>query len=154
VAERRLGLVVGALFGAPIGVLSGFTGVGGGEYRAPVLLSLLGRVRWAIAANLLIGVAVASFNVLFRQVWLLAPEYVAIGLLMVPLSLPGAYLGALLTKRISTPVLKGLLAGILVATGLVPVWRGPHLRDSIPLPALPRGRRDREHIESGSDEAL
>ena len=113
-----MGLVVGAVFGAPIGVLSGFTGVGGGEYRAPVLLSLLGRVRWAIAANLLIGVAVASVNVLFRQVWLLAPEYVAIGLLMVPLSLPGAYLGALLTKRISTPVLKGLLAGILVATGL------------------------------------
>jgi len=117
-AERRLGLVIGVLFGAPVGVLSGFTGVGGGEYRAPVLLSLLGRVRWAIAANLLIGLTVASFNVLFRQVWLLSPEYVAIGLLMVPLSLPGAYLGAVLTKRISTPVLKALLAGILVATGL------------------------------------
>ena len=117
-AERRLGLVIGVLFGAPVGVLSGFTGVGGGEYRAPVLLSLLGRVRWAIAANLLIGLTVASFNVLFRQVWLLAPEYVAIGLLMVPSSLPGAYLGAVLTKRISTPALKALLAGILVATGL------------------------------------
>ncbi len=88
-AERRLGLVIGVLFGAPVGVLSGFTGVGGGEYRAPVLLSLLGRVR-----------------------------YVAIGLLMVPSSLPGAYLGAVLTKRISTPALKALLAGILVATGL------------------------------------
>jgi uncharacterized membrane protein YfcA len=110
--------VIGALFGAPIGVLSGFTGVGGGEYRAPVLLSLLGRVRWAIAANLLIGLTVASFNVLFRQVWLVSPEYVAMGLLMVPLSLPGAYLGAVLTKRISTPALKALLAGILVATGL------------------------------------
>lgn len=117
-AERRLGLAIGALFGAPIGVLSGFTGVGGGEYRAPVLLSLLGRVRWAIAANLLIGLTVASFNVLFRQVWQLAPEYLAVGLLMVPLSLPGAYLGAVFTKRISTPVLKALLAGILVATGL------------------------------------
>jgi uncharacterized membrane protein YfcA len=117
-AERRLGLAVGALFGAPIGILSGFTGVGGGEYRAPVLLSLLGRVRSAIAANLLIGLTVATFNVLLRQVWWLAPEYVAIGLLMVPLSLPGAYLGAVLTKRISIPALKALLAGILVATGL------------------------------------
>ena len=117
-AERPLGLAIGAVFGVPIGVLSGFTGVGGGEYRAPVLLSLLGRVRWAIAANLLIGSAVAGFNVLFRQAWRLAPEYLAIGLLLVPLSLPGAYLGAVLTKRISTPVLKALLAGILVATGL------------------------------------
>src|SRR2546423_7678294 len=70
-AERRLGLAVGSLFALPIGVLSGFTGVGGGEYRAPVLLALLGRVRWAIAANLLIGVCVAVFNAVFRQAWTL-----------------------------------------------------------------------------------
>jgi uncharacterized membrane protein YfcA len=71
-----------------------------------------------IAANLLIGLTVGVFNVLLRQVWTLAPGYLAIGLLMVPLSLPGAYLGAVLTKRISTPALKALLAGILVVTGL------------------------------------
>ena len=66
-AERRLGLAVGGLVSLPIGVLSGFTGVGGGEYRAPVLLTLLGRVRWVIAANLLIGFFVAVFNVVFRH---------------------------------------------------------------------------------------
>src|SRR5437660_1691363 len=101
-----------------IGVLSGFTGVGGGEYRAPVLLTLLGRVRWVIAANLLIGLFVAVFNVVFRQAWTLNLDFLVIALLLVPTSLPGAWLGALITNRISTPILKGLLAGILVATGL------------------------------------
>ena len=117
-AERRLGLAVGSLLALPIGVLSGFTGVGGGEYRAPVLLALLGRVRWAIAANLLIGLCVAVFNVVFRQVWTLDLDLLWLALLFVPTSLPGAFVGALVSKRISTTALKGLLAGILVATGL------------------------------------
>ncbi|TLZ80859.1 MAG: sulfite exporter TauE/SafE family protein [Methanobacteriota archaeon] len=117
-AEGRLGLAVGSLFALPIGVLSGFTGVGGGEYRAPVLLALLGRVRWAIAANLLIGLCVAVFNVVFRQAWTLDLDLLWLALLFVPTSLPGAFVGALVTRRISTKALKGLLAGILVATGL------------------------------------
>ncbi len=116
-AERRLGLALGGLFALPIGVLSGFTGVGGGEYRAPVLLTLLGRVRWAIAANLLIGATVAGFNVIFRRAWTLNLEFLLLALLLVPTSLPGAFVGAMITKRISTRILKGLLAGILVATG-------------------------------------
>jgi uncharacterized membrane protein YfcA len=117
-AERPVGLLVGALAAAPIGVLSGFTGVGGGEYRAPVLLGLLGRVRWAIATNLLVGVIVAIFNVLFRRAWDLPPEALILGLLLIPGALPGAYSGAMVTQRISSRALKGLLAGILVVTGL------------------------------------
>lgn len=117
-ADRRLGLLIGGLFGFPIGLLSGFTGVGGGEYRAPVLLALHGRVRWAIATNLLIGVIVATFNVIFRQAWNLSLEYLILGLLLIPGNLPGAYLGAVVTNRISSKALKVLLAGILVATGL------------------------------------
>ena len=117
-ADRRLGLLIGSLFGLPIGVLSGFTGVGGGEYRAPVLLILFGRVRWAIATNLLVGAIVATFNVVFRRGWTLPLEDLVLGLLLIPGSLLGAYLGAIVTRRISSKALKALLAGILVATGL------------------------------------
>ncbi|TLZ44873.1 MAG: sulfite exporter TauE/SafE family protein [Methanobacteriota archaeon] len=117
-AERPAGLLVGALLAAPIGVLSGFAGVGGGEYRAPILLVLLGRVRWAIATNLLIGLIVATFTVLFRQAWNLPPEALVLGLLLIPGGFPGAYLGAVVTRRISSRALKALLAGILVVTGL------------------------------------
>src|SRR5256886_6605070 len=117
-AERQLGLAVGSLFALPIGVLSGFTGVGGGEYRAPVLLALLGRVRWAIAANLLIGLCVAVFNVVFRQAWTLNLDLLWLAPLFVPTSLPRAFLGALVTTRMSTNALKGLLPCSLVVTGL------------------------------------
>lgn len=110
--------MIGGLFGFPIGLLSGFTGVGGGEYRAPVLLALHGRVRWAIATNLLVGAMVATFNVLFRQAWDLGVVYLLLALLLIAGNLPGAYLGALATRWISSKVLKGLLAGILVATGV------------------------------------
>src|SRR2546430_6326753 len=85
-AEGRLGLAVGSLFALPIGVLSGFTGVGGGEYRAPVLFALLGRVRWAIAANLLIGLCVAVFNVVFRQAWTLNLDLLSLRLRFLPTS--------------------------------------------------------------------
>jgi uncharacterized protein len=61
---------------------------------------------------------VGLFNVVLRQAWTLSIEYLALALLLIPSSLPGAYLGARITKRISTTVLKGLLAGILIATGL------------------------------------
>src|SRR2546421_60579 len=111
-AERRLGLAVGSLFALPIGVLSGFTGVGGGEYRAPVLLALLGRVRWAIAANLLIGLCVAVFNVVFRQAWTLDFDLLWLSLLFVPPSLHRAFVAALVTRRISTATLEQLHTGL------------------------------------------
>ena len=116
--RNRVGLVVAAIFGFPIGILSGFTGVGGGEYRSPVLLALLRNVRWAIAANLLVGLIVSSFNATLRSSWTLAAEYLLIASLFIVTSVPGAYIGALLTKRASAKLLKVLLAGILVGTGL------------------------------------
>lgn len=117
-ADRPIGLGFGSLFGFPIGVLSGFTGVGGGEYRAPVLLALHGRVRWAIATNLLVGILVATFNVILRQAWDLAAAYLIVGLLLIPGTVPGAYLGAMVTRWVSAKALKAFLAGILVVTGL------------------------------------
>src|SRR5205823_14471275 len=40
------------------------------------------------------------------------------GLLLIPGAVPGAYVGAVVTRRISSKALKGLLGGILVVTGL------------------------------------
>lgn len=116
-AEHRSGPALGALFGFPIGVLSGFTGVGGGEYRAPVLLALMGRIRWSIAANLFVGVIVSTTNVLYRAGWTLPmDELILVGLLIVT-SLPGAYVGSAITKKLPTKALRGILVGILVVTG-------------------------------------
>ncbi len=102
----------------PIGVVAGVTGVGGGEYRAPVLLGLLRNVRWTIAANLLagalIGVATATLRGAFSQ----PLDTLLLAAAMVVASMPGAYCGALVARRIPSKWLKLLLAGILVATAL------------------------------------
>lgn len=47
---------VSSLSGLIIGFLSGLIGIGGGEYRAPILIYLLRLgAKFAIATNLLIG---------------------------------------------------------------------------------------------------
>src|SRR2546428_13392594 len=58
--------LVAGIAALPIGIVAGGTGVGGGEYRAPVLLSLLRNVRWTIAGNLLAGVLVGISTALLR----------------------------------------------------------------------------------------
>ncbi|MGQ0797431.1 MAG: TSUP family transporter, partial [Methanobacteriota archaeon] len=116
-AASRRGVALGTAFGFPIGVLSGFTGVGGGEYRAPVLVGLFGDVRHAIAANLLVGMAVSVATFLYRAGWTLAPDALVLAGLLVATSVPGGYLGAAATRRVSTRTLKALLAAILVVTG-------------------------------------
>jgi len=117
-ARSRRGVALGTAFGFPIGILSGFTGVGGGEYRAPVLLGLFGDVRHAIATNLLVGVAVSVANFLFRAGWSLSKDALLLAALLVATSVPGGYVGALATRQVSSRTLKALLAAILVATGL------------------------------------
>src|SRR5712692_2882889 len=57
---------VAGIAALPIGIVAGVTGVGGGEYRAPVLLGLLRNVRWTIAGNLLAGVLVGISTALLR----------------------------------------------------------------------------------------
>lgn len=132
-AEGKRGLALGALLGFPIGVLSGFTGVGGGEYRAPVLLVLMGKVRWSIAVNLFIGTMVSVFNFVFRAGWTLSQDLLILTALLIVTSLPGAYVGALLTRIASAKVIKAILAGILIATGLRLILFETHASASAPM---------------------
>ncbi len=119
-AERSLRNreVIGGIAALPIGVLSGFTGVGGGEYRAPVLLSLLRDIRGTIAANLLAGTIVSAVTVGLRGGIALSADLVALAALMISTGILGAYCGAVLAAWSSTRTLKILLAGILFATAL------------------------------------
>jgi len=108
------------LFGLLLGVAAGLIGVGGGEFRIPVLLHVIGLpVITAIAVNLLVGLltVVASFIRRF-QLGLLNGHSVNIALVMSATSIIGAYVGALLTDRIPEKPLKKLLAAFLVIVGL------------------------------------
>src|SRR6266571_3288323 len=97
---------------------SGGTGVGGGEYRAPVLLILLRNVRWTIAGNLLAGVIVSVAVVVLRGALFQGSDALLLAATMIVTSVPGAYAGALLARRTPAKWLKVFLAGILAATAL------------------------------------
>jgi len=110
--------LIAGIAALPIGVVAGVTGVGGGEYRAPVLLSLLRNVRYTIAGNLLAGVLVGISTALLRSAFVQPLDTMLLAATMVVGSLPGAYGGAILARRTPSKWLKGLLAGILAITAL------------------------------------
>ncbi len=107
-------------FGFLMGVAAGLIGVGGGEFRIPVLLYILGLpVVTAVAVNLLVGFLTVSVSFLKRfQLGLLNEKAVNIAIAMSLGSIIGAYLGALLTNKIPEKPLKKILAVFLVVVGL------------------------------------
>ncbi|MEM3699818.1 MAG: sulfite exporter TauE/SafE family protein [Candidatus Bathyarchaeia archaeon] len=129
-------------FGFFMGIAAGLIGVGGGEFRIPVLLYILGlSVVTAVAVNLLVGflTVLASFLKRF-QLGLLNEKAVNIAIAMSLGSIVGAYLGALLTNKIPEKPLKKILAVFLVVVGLKiglePFIQTPPLPFQITLGAL------------------
>lgn len=108
--------LVAAIAALPIGVVAGITGVGGAEYRAPVLLILLRNVRWSIAGNLLAGTIFAVALVILRGALFQPVDTLFLAATMALGAMPGAYAGAVLARRTPARWLKILLAGILAAT--------------------------------------
>jgi uncharacterized membrane protein YfcA len=112
--------IAALFFGFLMGIAAGLIGVGGGEFRIPVLLYILGLpVVTAVAVNLLVGflTVIASFLKRF-QLGLLNENAVDIAIAMSFGSIIGAYLGALLTNKIPEKPLKKILAVFLVVVGL------------------------------------
>ncbi|MGQ9544341.1 MAG: sulfite exporter TauE/SafE family protein [Candidatus Bathycorpusculaceae bacterium] len=107
-------------FGFLTGAAAGLIGVGGGEFRIPVLLYIVGfSAITAVTVNLLVGflTVIASFLRRF-QLGLLNEQAINIAIAMSLGSIFGAYLGALLTSKIPEKQLKKVLAIFLVIVGL------------------------------------
>jgi uncharacterized protein len=117
---RREG-VLGFVCGILIGVAAGMIGVGGGEFRIPVLLHVLRLpVRVAAGANTIIGLAVVVLGAIRRL-----PQYEwregdgAIAITMTFASIVGAWLGARMANRVPLKPLKAFVATYLALVG---VW--------------------------------
>ncbi len=75
--------IIASVSGVVIGFLSGLIGVGGGEYRTPVLIYALRlSAKFAIAANLLIGLFTVTVSFIRREGWLLPKQILLISLVM------------------------------------------------------------------------
>jgi len=107
-------------FGFLLGVAAGLIGVGGGEFRTPILLYVIGLpVITAIAVNLLVGLLTVVVSFLRRfNLSLLNGHSLNLALVMSLTSIAGAYLGALLSGKIPEKPLKRVLAIFLIVVGL------------------------------------
>jgi len=103
-----------------MGIAAGLIGVGGGEFRIPILLYVLGLpIITAIAVNLLVGLLTVVVSFLRRfQLGLLNAQAINIALVMSAASILGSYVGAVLTGKVRKALLKKVLAIFLVIVGL------------------------------------
>jgi uncharacterized membrane protein YfcA len=135
------------LYSVPIGGLAGLIGLGGGEFRLPVLTQVIGfPPRAAIPLNLLISLATLSFALVVRNHAVPASSMVAHLPEMAGLTLGGiisVVYGTRLVLRVSDHRLTILIAALLSALGvlllfesIVPFPKATLGADSVLLRAL------------------
>jgi uncharacterized membrane protein YfcA len=128
--ESRISLArggsLGFLSGIVIGAAAGLIGVGGGEFRIPVLLHVLRLpVKAAAGANTVIGLFVVVLSVIRR--WGEQPlnrDDLTLGGVMAAVSIFGATIGARQAHRLSTPLLKRIVCLYLLVVGAWMVVEG------------------------------
>ncbi len=111
------------LCGAPIGLLGGLIGLGGAEFRLPVLAGIFGyRARRAVALNLAISLVTVVSALLIRGGTLSLAPLVSL-LPAVAATIVGAastaYLGTALVHRVSERLLERVILVFLVGIGAV-----------------------------------
>ncbi|MEM3402596.1 MAG: sulfite exporter TauE/SafE family protein [Candidatus Hadarchaeales archaeon] len=112
-------ICVASLLGFLIGLVAGLLGVGGGEFRLPVLICLLGLpVRVAVAANLIIGILTVGVSLAKRVAVGIIPTAAGLVVSMSIGSVAGAYAGAHLTGKVREKHLKTAVALLLLILGL------------------------------------
>ena len=129
--EPRISLArggsLGFLSGIVIGAAAGLIGVGGGEFRIPVLLHVLRLpVKAAAGANTVIGLFVVVLSVARR--WGQQPltrDDLTLGRRHGRRLHLGAVIGARQAHRLSTPLLKRIVCLYLLAVGVWMVVEGP-----------------------------
>lgn len=103
-----------------IGIAAGLLGVGGGEFRLPILICMLGfSVAVAAAANLIVGIMTVCVSLVKRlAAGVFDPAVLPLIIFMSLGSIAGAYAGAKLTDRVSENRLKCAVGVLLVLLGL------------------------------------
>jgi len=116
----RKKIIVASILGFIIGIIAGLLGVGGGEFRLPVLICLIGfPVAIAAAANLIIGLLTIIVSLVTRLTGgMVLPEAIGVIIMMSATSILGAYAGAAITDRVKERYLKSAVAVLLVVIGV------------------------------------
>jgi uncharacterized protein len=141
--EVRRSPVAALLWGAPIGLLGGLIGLGGAEFRLPVLAGVFGyAARRAVALNLAISLITVVSALLIRGGTLsLAP---LLGLLpvvvaMIAGAVSAAYVGTAMVHRVSERLLERVILVFLMVIGTALIVEAflPHDAPGLLPEALP-----------------
>lgn len=126
---------IAAVFGLITGAAAGLIGVGGGEFRIPVLLYLFGdQVKTAAGVNLVVGlftVCLAFFRRWGQHAWTI--DDVVLTAVFAVASLFGAVLGAWRAHRWSSPLLRKIVCIYLLVVGAWMIFEALSQTDHILL---------------------
>lgn len=126
------------LYGAPIGTLGGLIGLGGAEFRLPVLKAAFGYpTPQAVALNLAVSLVTLLASIAIRlpsTSWSSIEGLVPVMGALIAGSMTGAYFGASYAARISVQRLERLIVLLLVAIGCLLVVEGLLPWKSIGIP--------------------
>jgi uncharacterized protein len=119
--EVRRSPVSALLYSAPIGLLGDLIGLGGAEFRLPVLAGVFGyAARRAVALNLAISLVTVVSALLIRGGTLSLDPLVAllpVALVMIAGAVSAAFVGVALVHRISEVLLERFILVLLVGIG-------------------------------------
>lgn len=111
-------IVLSVVSGLVVGFFSGLIGVGGGEFRLPILIGLFELPPFfATATNLIIGILISLVSFL-RRYSFMTPAAFQIALFMGVTSLAGGYMGAYITGKVKERVVGYILIVFLILVGL------------------------------------
>jgi uncharacterized protein len=112
--------VLAGVFGLLTGAAAGLIGVGGGEFRMPLLIHLFRHnVKAAAGVNLVVGLVTVCLSLFTR--WRINQFYwgdTALALTFSVLSLAGAVIGARQAHRLSSRILRAIVCAYLLIVGL------------------------------------
>lgn len=141
---RKHSLRLAFLTGIPVGLLAGLIGLGGGEFRLPILVLLFGLVaKAAVPLNLVISLITLVGALVIRSATLSISPIAELSHAVIGLSigsLIGAFLAPGLLKHLSDQHFGQVLAGLLILIGAI-------LLIEAFVPLLPLGLLDPRGIE-------
>jgi uncharacterized protein len=122
-ANNRRNPFLSFLIGAAIGVLGGLIGLGGAEFRLPLLLTVFGYTTLpAVVLNLVVSLVTVVFSFIFRLktigLEVIAPN-LSVVVNIVAGSLIGSYFGARLATHIGDRALRRMVVVLLVMLSLL-----------------------------------
>lgn len=115
-------------FGFVISMLCGLIGLGGAEFRIPILVTILAvPISYTIPINLLISIVTVVFSFFFRSLYLehrMVIENIYVIFILTAGSMIGAYCGAGLSNKINLRIFKKLVSTLLMSLSVILIVSG------------------------------